>query len=190
MKELLVVVDMVNGFVNYGALADNKINKVTPKIEKLIKMAKEKNVNIIAFKDCHTMEDEEFKTFPPHCLKGTGESELIPELKKYEKDMVLINKNTTNGFKTKKFTELAKRVEYDKVVVCGCCTDICVKDFVTSYINFNKANNRKTKIVVVEDACYTFDGPYHNAESMHRDAITQMQHLGVKVITIDCKIKG
>ena len=39
-KNMLVVVDMVNGFVNFGALADNKINKITPKIIKLIESAK------------------------------------------------------------------------------------------------------------------------------------------------------
>jgi len=184
MKNLLVVVDMVNGFVNEGALADKKINKITPNIERLIEMAKAKNMHIVAFKDCHKMCDEEFKVFPAHCIDGTSESELIPELKKYEKDMAIIKKNTTNGFITKQFLKLANTIEYDKVYVVGCCTDICVKGFVNSYLEFNKQHGRKTKIVVVEDACYTFDGANHNAEWEHDSAIQQMRANGAIITRV------
>ena len=37
MKKLLLVIDMVNGFVKEGALADNYINTITPNIINLIK---------------------------------------------------------------------------------------------------------------------------------------------------------
>ncbi len=184
MKNLLVVVDMVNGFVNEGALADKKINKITPNIERLIEMAKEKNMHLLAFKDCHKVGDEEFKVFPPHCIDGTIESELIPELKKYEKDMAIIKKNTTNGFVTKQFLKLANAVEYDNVYVVGCCTDICVKGFVNSYLDFNRQHNRKTKVIVIEDACYTFDGKGHNAEWEHDRAIEEMQSNGAIITRV------
>lgn len=184
MKDLLVVVDIVNGFVNEGALADKRINKITPNIEKIIKKAKLAGINIVAFKDCHSMQDEEFKTFPPHCLKGTSESELIPELKKYEKDMLLIPKNTTNGFITPTFFKIAKTIHYDRVFVVGCCTDICVKDFVDSYLAFIQKYGLKTQIVVLEDACYTFDGPNHNAEHEHKKAISFMKHNGAKIAQV------
>ena len=36
MKKLLLVIDMVNGFVKEGALADEYINNITPNIIKLI----------------------------------------------------------------------------------------------------------------------------------------------------------
>ena len=184
MKNLLVVIDMVNGFVNEGALADRKINKITPNIEKLIKMAMVKNINMVAFKDCHKVGDEEFKVFPAHCIDGTSESELIPELKKYEKDMAIIKKDTTNGFITKQFLKLANAVEYDNVFVVGCCTDICVKGFVNSYLNFNKQHKRKTKIFVVEDACYTFDGVNHNAEWEHQEALKEMKQNGANIVAL------
>ena len=189
MKKLLVVIDMVNGFVNFGALADSQINKITPTIINLIEEAKREKTKIIAFKDCHSPTDEEFKVFPPHCLKGEPESDLIPELKKYEKDMLLIEKNTTNGFITHEFTTIASEVEFDEVYVVGCCTDICVKDFVTSYLKFNKANNRKTQIYVIEDACYTFDGQTHNAQKMHKESINEMKEKGATIIRAQEKIK-
>jgi len=185
MKELLVVIDMVNGFVNEGSLADKKINKITPNIIQLIESAKEKGIKIVAFKDCHTMEDKEFEVFPPHCLKGSSESDLIPELKKYEDDMIMIEKNTTNGFETDEFADIIDKESFDKVVVCGCCTDICVNAFVTSYVNYNKENNLNTKLVVVEDACYTFDGKDHNAEEMHKESIRNMEEQGAKIVCLD-----
>lgn len=196
-KNMLVVVDMVNGFVNFGALADNKINKITPKIIKLIESAKKNGMDIVAFRDCHIENDEEFNTYPVHCLKGSEESQLIPELKLYEKDMILIDKNTTNGFNTTKFQKLLLENNYENVYVVGCCTDICVKDFVTSYMNYLKNINRfavnfdnmnsyiNTKIHVVSDACYTFDGLYHNAEQMHNSSIEYMKNIGANIVTIE-----
>lgn len=182
MKNLLVVVDMVNGFVNTGALADKKINKITPNIERLIKLAKQKHIPILAFRDCHSENDPEFKLFPKHCVKGTLESELIPELKKYEKDMVIVDKNTTNGFMTQRFQQIAHVFDFDNVYVVGCCTDICVKGFVESYLKFNKANNRRAKINVIADACYTFDGPDHSAEQTHIQALHEMKNAGANII--------
>ena len=182
MKELLVVVDMVNGFVNDGVLADKKINKITPYIVSLVSHAKKSGIDVVAFRDCHRPADPEFKLFPPHCIKGSRESELIPELKPFEDYMIDITKTTTNGFKTKKFQQLILNGKYDKVFVVGCCTDICVKDFVESYMEFIKKHNLNTKILVFEDATYTFDAPNHNAIAEHRKAIYDMAQMGVYVV--------
>ena len=188
MKNLLVIVDMIEGFVNFGALADKKINKVTPNILNLIKKAKAENAKVIAFRDSHNINDEEFKIFPIHCLKGSAESQLIPELKAVEENIDLdIEKDTTNGFITKDFQEIVKNITFDNVIVTGCCTDICVLNFVTSYINFIKENNLKTKIIVIEDACYTFDGENHNAEEFHNKAITKMREMGATVKVLNKK---
>lgn len=188
MKNLLVVVDMVEGFVNFGALADKKINKITPNIVKLIEQAKENQTKIIAFRDSHSLQDEEFKVFPVHCLKNSAESQFIPEIKAMKHNIDLdIEKNTTNGFITKEFQKIVHSVNFDNVIVCGCCTDICVLNFVTSYLKFIKQNNLKTNIVVIENACYTFDNENHNAKQFHDKAINQMAKLGATIKTIGTK---
>lgn len=188
MKNLLVVVDMVNGFVNFGALADKNINKITPTIINMIKDAKKNGFELLAFRDSHSMNDEEFKTYPPHCLKGTTESELIPELKPYAKHFDhIIEKNTTNGFITTEFQNMLKTNKYDNVVVCGCCTDICVLNYVESFENYIKDKNLDTKIFVVKNACYTFDGANHNAEEYHNLALKQMQKMGAKIVQFPSK---
>jgi nicotinamidase-related amidase len=181
MKNMLVVVDMVNGFINFGALADKKINDITPNIIKLIEKAKSENFLIVAFKDCHSENDKEFEIFPPHCLKGSEESELIPELKGYEKDMIMIEKDTTNGFATDEFKKIIKETEFDNVYVCGCCTDICVVGFVESFLKYIKNNNRKTKIHVIDNACYTFNGEGHDAKECHNTSIDSMKKQGASI---------
>ena len=177
-KDLLIIIDMINGFVNFGALADKKINKVTPKIIDLIKKASINGTHIIAFRDAHSINDEEFNTYPVHCLKGSEESKLIPELAVYKDSMWEIEKDTTNGFVTKDFLELVRKFDFNNVYVVGCCTDICVLNFVNSYLAFNKKYNKSTKIVVVENACATFDSPSHNAKEMHDKAILEMEQNG------------
>ena len=53
MKRLVVIVDMVNGFVNFGNLADKNINRIVPNCVKLVETALERGDRIVAFKDCH-----------------------------------------------------------------------------------------------------------------------------------------
>ena len=89
-RNLLVVVDMVNGFINEGNLADKSINRITSNVVSLVEDAIQNNINIVAFKDTHTENDVEFNNFPPHCIKGTNECELIPELKIYEKFLSIL----------------------------------------------------------------------------------------------------
>lgn len=186
---LLVIVDMVNGFAKEGVLADPKINNITPNIIKLVKNANNKNIPIIAFRDCHSIDDEEFRYYPPHCLDGTKESELIDELKVYENSFCVIKKDTTNGFITKKFTEIVNKLEFDTVEVCGCLTEVCVKNFIISYIKFNKLNNRKTVIKVVDDACATFDAPNHNAQLVHKQALKELASYGAIITTTEKELE-
>ncbi|MDD4110329.1 MAG: cysteine hydrolase [Clostridia bacterium] len=181
MKKLLVIIDMVNGFINEGALADKKINSITPNIVEIVKKADEKGYAIIAFKDCHTENDIEFKKHQPHCIKGTTECELIPELKLLEDKFCVIEKNTTNGFLTPQFENLVNKNKYSKVYVTGCCTDIGVEDFVKSYLAFNRENDRKTEIILIENAITTFDSPDHSSSLAHKHSLARMIIRGAKL---------
>ena len=81
--KMLIVVDMVNGFVRKGVLHDENIAHIIPKQLKLIKDYK----GLVVFiKDTHQNNSIEFKRFGdvPHCLKDTFESELVDELKQID----------------------------------------------------------------------------------------------------------
>ena len=181
MKDLLVVIDMVNGFVNFGNLADPKINKITPTIIKLIEQSIQNKNKIIAFCDNHKQNDIEFETYPEHCLEGSPESELIPELKPYEKNMQIIKKPTTDGFNTDEFKSFIQNNKFENVIVCGCCTDICVQNFCNSLKNYFDKEKISSKISVVSDAVYTFDAPNHNAEECNKKALKEMKESGIVI---------
>ena len=181
MKKLLVVVDMINGFAVEGVLADPKINKITPYIIKRIENAIKTGTPIVGFRDAHDLGDEEFEHFPVHCIKGTYESQYVEELQKYAPYMIDIEKDTTNGFITNKFQRIIKNNDFDEVEVVGCCTDICVLNFVTSLQKHIKDNMLETKIIVQPRGVATFDNPNHNAQIYQRNALQSMRKMGVQV---------
>lgn len=184
MENLLVVVDMVNGFVNEWNLADKKINRIVPNIVKLINNFINNNEKILAFKDTHSIDDEEFKLFLPHCIKGTNECELIPELKVYENKMKIIEKPTTNGFNTEEFQDYINRNKFNSIIVAGCCTDICVYNFVVSLKDYLDKNKRKDKIIVVEDAVDTFNAKEHIADEINKKYLKMIKKLGVETLDL------
>jgi nicotinamidase-related amidase len=179
MREVLVVIDMINGFVNFGNLHDPSINKITPDIIKLIEKTKKSNQPIVSFQDEHESDDKEFKKYPPHCIKGTPECELIPELKPYEKDMIIFKKNETDGMLMPKIKKFFKENSFDRVTLTGCCTDICVQEFALSLKGMFSQIERETQIVVPENCVATYDSPNHPAADCHRGALEVMQKTGI-----------
>ena len=100
----------------------------------------------------------------------------------FENDMLIINKPTTNGFVTSAFQELIGSEVFKNVIVCGCCTDICVQTFCTSLKNYFDKESIDTKIKVVKNGVYTFDAPSHSAEDCNKKALEEMSKLGIEII--------
>lgn len=161
-KRCLIVVDMVNGFVNEGVLHDKRIKQVLPNQLKLIKEAKANNDLIIFIKDSHAKNAVEFARFgnTNHCLDGSRESELIDEFKSFEglEDTISIKKNSTSFMEAPMFRELLLKEKYlETFDVVGCCTDICVTNGVLGLANYLDENNRKHIINVYLDAVATYN---------------------------------
>lgn len=160
-KGCLIVVDMVNGFVNEGMLHDEKIKDIVPRQLELIKEAKAAGKLIVFIKDTHTEGSAEFERFgeEPHCLKGTPESELIKELKSLEndEDTISIEKNSTSFMEAPEFRELMEHEqEMNEFDIVGCCTDICVFNGSMGLANYLDQHNRRHTIRVHEDAIATY----------------------------------
>jgi nicotinamidase/pyrazinamidase len=67
--------------------------KLIPNMKKLVDAARDGRVFLAGDADSHSLQDEEFKTWPPHCLQGTPGAEYIPETLT---DKVLIIPNVPN----------------------------------------------------------------------------------------------
>jgi len=80
-KEVLVVVDAVNGFTKEGVFECEYFKNILINIQTLantFKNSKEKEVILIV--DSHTKDSKEFETYPEHCVEGTSEPEIVEEL--------------------------------------------------------------------------------------------------------------
>lgn len=158
---MLIVVDMVNGFVKEGALADPEIGRIVPRQLSLIKEAHEKGHLVVFIQDTHREDSKEHRRFGGalHCVLGTKEVELIDELKdwKNQEDTICIPKNSTSFMEAPKFRELMKEASQLKEIdVVGCCTDICIANGTMGLANYLDEWNRDVEVRVHTDAIATF----------------------------------
>ncbi len=185
MSKVLYTIDMNNGFVNFGAMANPKYNDLVPEQERLIKKFIEENEYTTYIREGHDKDAREFQTYPAHCILGTDEAELIAELKKYE-NYVKANKfykNSINGMLNRKVQDQIKELkDLREVVIQGVCADLCVMDFARTNARFLDEINSKAKIFVVRNAIDTFDAPNHNREEWMRIAEMVMTQAGIEMV--------
>ena len=184
VKKLLIVVDMVNGFVREGAMSSQNIEHIVPEVERLVKEFTDNYDNQVMFvRDTHEADAREFKRYPVHCLKGTSESENIDELKKYENMALIHEKNSTSAiFPSGLLENIEKMKNLDEVVIVGCCTDICVINLAIPLQNYFDQVNHDIPIVIPENAVETYDAPNHNAEEWNNMAYKFMNQAGIKLV--------
>jgi nicotinamidase-related amidase len=177
-----IVVDMINGFAREGALKSERVENLIPEIERLSRACDKMGITKIAFYDCHGEDSPEFAAYPPHCLRGTHESELVDELKEVG-GFKLIGKNSTNGFIEDDFQAwLADNKFINKFILVGDCTDICILQFALSLMAYGNMMNKTFEIVVPVNCVDTFDLGIHNAEFMNEIALFIMMSNGIKII--------
>ncbi|GAU30541.1 hypothetical protein TSUD_65510 [Trifolium subterraneum] len=178
----LVLVDIINGFCTVGAgnLAPRETNRqISEMINESTRLAKlfcEKKLPVMAFLDSHQPNKPE-DPYPPHCIAGTDESNLVPE------------EDGSNVF-----VDWVKKNKIKTVVVVGVCTDICVLDFVCSTISAKNHGLLKPleNVVVYSHACATFNVPLeiatnvkgalaHPQEFMHHVGLYMAKERGAKI---------
>lgn len=108
--------------------------------------------------------------FPPHCIAGTAEAEIIPELAGYPGEV--IRKTRYSGFYGTELEAKLKELAPEKIVVCGVCTDICVLHSVAD------ARNRDYEVEVATDCVASFDAAAHEFALKHIKEI-----LGARLVT-------
>lgn len=185
VKRAYILVDMVNGFVNEGAMADKYISHIIPKQYQYMKEieASDDSINII-IKDMHKPNCREFTHYPVHCLENTSESELVPELKEFETDSKYVfPKNSTSAIFAPRFIETIEELdELEEVIIAGCCTDICVLNLALPLQNYFDQMDRNVKIIIYKDMVETYDSPTHNRDEYNDMAFKLMGQAGIEII--------
>ena len=159
-ERVLIVVDMVNGFVYNGPLHDIECSKIIPRQKEIIDDYLDNGDLVVFIKDTHTKDSTEFSRMPIHCLENTDESELVPELREYvgRDNVITINKNSTSFNETPEFREvITNLVNLKRVDEIGVCTDICDFNGIMGLANRLNQENRDVSIYVHEDAVATFN---------------------------------
>lgn len=203
----LVIVDEVNGFCAVGAgnLAPVQPNaqvvRMVEETERLARRFVKARWPVLAFLDTHEPGKPE-PPYPPHCERGTGEENLVPELAWLadEPDVTCMRKDCINGWiggieavhygthgtSRNRVADWVNAHRLRSVVTVGICTDICVMDFVLTLLSARNHGLMPTlkDIVVLEPACATYDLPRAAAEGLglpataaHPQAATH--HLGL-----------
>ena len=183
VESLLVVVDVINGFINEGNMKDSYIRHIIPGIEELVKeYISNPKSEVFYIRDSHKVDSMEFKKFPLHCLEGTSESEMVEELVAYQDRVRAYFKNSTSAMFAKGLmTDLDKMNKLKQVVVVGCCSDICIINFALPLINYFDEDNKSVEIVVREDLIETYDASYHSREEYNDISIKLLKQAGIKV---------
>lgn len=191
MKKLLVIVDMNNGFTREGVFKNPYQEALIPGIDKLAREFMADGNEIILINENHVENSKEFKTFPPHCVRGTSEVEIVDELKWLQNYYPTFLKNSTNGMLIEDLvTYLSKNKDIDEVVITGGVTDICVLEVTLTMKKFFDHYNMDTNVVVAEDLVDTYDAPWHDREKYNELAFVLMNQAGVEIKPIYEKNKA
>ncbi len=164
--------------------------RLLPNIRRLTDAARQGRVLLVSHGCYHTPDDPEFRTFPPHCIKGSAGSAYVPEaltdrvltipnepaatipqdFSRYQQ--IHLEKQTLDIFETRHAADLVNRLGPDaEFVVFGVVTEYCVRLAAKGLLA------RSHRVFVVDDAIETLkpeDGQRTKAE---------LESLGAKFIT-------
>ena len=181
----LFIVDMNNGFVNFGNMANPEYNKLVPEQLKLINKFRTEEQLVAFVLEAHQKGAVEFNSYPEHCIAGTDEALLIPELinEQTKKDTRTYTKNSTCGMHNPKLIRDLKQAENLKeVVIGGVCGDICVLDLARPMAKYFDELNKIVKMFAVKSAIDTFDAPNHKKEEWLDMSYKFMETAGIEVV--------
>lgn len=177
----LFIVDMVEGFARQGPMSSARVEALIAPVARLAAACARRKMPVAAFADTHTPDSLEFASYPPHCLRGTEEAALCPEIAQAA-PVTLLEKNSTNGFVEPVFDFWRRdNAHIDTYLVVGDCTDICVQQFAVTALAHSSARNRPLRIVVPLALVDTFDGEGHPADVLNLFSLYAMQAAGVEL---------
>jgi len=144
-KDALIVVDVQNDFMPWGALPVPDGDKVVEPLNRYIKLF-ESNTNPIYYtRDWHPPNHISFEghggRWPPHCVQDTQGAEFHKDLYMPLDNKFIISKGTSrdfdaySGFQGTILHDLLQERGIKRVFVGGLATDYCVKNTVLGAIN-------------------------------------------------------
>ncbi len=170
MANVVLVIDMLRCFLEegYPLYGGENARRIIPNIQNLLERELADGARVFFICDQHDPDDLEFKMFPRHCVEGTEEAQVIPELSGYPGEF--IGKKRYSGFFNTPLEARLKEIQPERIIVCGVLTNICVMHTVAD------ARNRDYPVEVPVN-CVASPDP-----EAHRFALDHMENiLGAKL---------
>ena len=165
MAKTVLVVDMLRCFLERGhpLYVGDRARRIIPSVKSRLERELSQGSKVFFLCDRHDPDDLEFKMFPPHCIAGTPEAEVIPELAEYAREV--IPKKRYSSFFNTPLGERLDELKPEKLVVLGVLSDICVLHTVAD------ARNRDYEVEVPVDCVASSDELAHRFALEHMDKV-------------------
>jgi nicotinamidase/pyrazinamidase len=166
--------------------------KIIPNIARLVNVAREGRVLLVSSACRHLADDPEFKTFPPHCVRGTPGERIIPQglAEKvhsvpndgtaklpdsiFDNQQLVIEKQTLDVFGNPHTETIVNRLGKDtEYLVFGVVVEHCV------YLAAKGLLDRGHKVSIVQDAVETLKG------ADGRRSLDELKSLGTQFVSTD-----
>jgi nicotinamidase/pyrazinamidase len=166
--------------------------KIIPNIARLVNVAREGRVLLVSSACRHLADDPEFKTFPPHCVRGTPGERIIPQALAekvqsvpndgtaklpdsiFDNQQLVIEKQTLDVFGNPHTETIVNRLGKDtEYIVFGVVVEHCV------YLAAKGLLDRGHKVSIVQDAVETLKG------ADGRRSLDELKSLGTQFVSTD-----
>jgi len=166
--------------------------KLIPNLRRLVDAARERAVLLVSSADAHTPDDEEFRQWPPHCLKGTPGQQKIPETltgevwvvpnrpgaelpDSFDKaQQILLEKQELDVFTNPNTEAVLERLGHNaEFAIFGVVTEYCVRCAAQGLLH------RGRRVAVVTDAIETLD------PAVGQRTLEELKAKGARLITTD-----
>lgn len=172
MRDLLIVVDMQNDFID-GALGTKEAVAIVPNVKKKIQ---EFDGLVLFTRDTHYdnyMDTQEGKNLPvPHCIKDSEGWKIRAELEELRETEAIDKVTFGSSELGPMLQELHEEDPFESITVIGLCTDICV----ISNVMITKAYLPEVPIIVDANCCAGV------SVETHENALAAMEVCQVKVL--------
>ena len=190
-------VDVINGFCYEGPLASRRVAAIVPPIVELFENLYAADVDhFVLTHDAHNPAAVEFVDYPPHCIRGTSESAIVPELMQlsFASQFHLVSKNSISSSEgTTLDAWLDAHPGITHRIVVGDCTDICTYQLAMHLKLRTNAADKLHPVIVPVNCVDTYDIPLeiaqaedipaHPADLMNAMFLYSMERNGIRIVS-------
>jgi len=194
----ILSVDVTEGFCSEGSLASPRVNRIVLPIKQLLEKSWSSGVRqFILINDNHEPDAVEFQNYPPHCTRGSRESQPVKEIRSlpFFDELHIIPKNSLSPNLNTMLPLLLKNSPWvENFIVVGDCTDLCTYQL-AMYLRLDAYSRqiRNYRVIVPADCVDTYDtsvesankiGVYpHPASLLHPLFLNHMASNGIEVVS-------